>query len=563
MLGPFPSKEVMQRPKSTATGDDLNLSVLQRAHRGKISTFPKVFFSQFCLCFPNRREEEEKQPENRNFLPGDFKYPNSSICKATRISEKPLLLDDVPENDILIKKSRKQKHIVNLADFRNKYPQEQLFFLENRERKLVMLAKISEIDCQDEKPRLSSKVTQSVITFKNGSDEDLSNNAKYIKISPVAKSLAYLFKRAKAGVILLITGKEPESFALKSLKKNEQFLFVLHKGERAIRKDLRGFAAEFISSNVDCYRRTFRREFDLVILDLTNISIFNEFFNSSEKNREKIQNEAILALENQIQESLSYSENMVMILPGMEDLGWLLELFNDKKEIFSIEIEIFSGFSKNLELVLVYFGKFNKISRQDTLDYMGVFLNRDCSFHKNKENIIHFLGHLTGKLGFKRVFRYMISAEEMKCCKNATLFQRFLDLIREKDKISVEEQQEYLSHDKKHEQSSSFFENCSAFSFQKKRRRSDTSQYYSKEKTPEFEASLLTHKEIIKNRHLNKESKNSNISNFTEKDFWSFSEDWLENPALGSSTDSNGILREGSKIKSEPKKKGQVREKSV
>ena len=369
MLGPFPSKEVMQRPKSTATGDDLNLSVLQRAHRGKISTFPKVFFSQFCLCFPNRREEEEKQPENRNFLPGDFKYPNSSICKATRISEKPLLLDDVPENDILIKKSRKQKHIVNLADFRNKYPQEQLFFLENRERKLVMLAKISEIDCQDEKPRLSSKVTQSVITFKNGSDEDLSNNAKYIKISPVAKSLAYLFKRAKAGVILLITGKEPESFALKSLKKNEQFLFVLHKGERAIRKDLRGFAAEFISSNVDCYRRTFRREFDLVILDLTNISIFNEFFNSSEKNREKIQNEAILALENQIQESLSYSENMVMILPGMEDLGWLLELFNDKKEIFSIEIEIFSGFSKNLELVLVYFGKFNKISRQDTLDF--------------------------------------------------------------------------------------------------------------------------------------------------------------------------------------------------
>ncbi len=206
-----------------------------------------------------------------------------------------------------------------------------------------------------------------------------------------------------------------------------------------------------------------------------------------------------------------------------------------------------------------------KTKKENTISFLSDYLNQDSSFVNNIPNITHFLGHLCGKIGYQQIFQDILKAEEEKCCKNETFFQRFLDLLRNKDQITAEEHQEFLhinNHDQKEpfEKNSSTFENCSAFSFHKpsKRNKNPFSFKTKNQRTPEFE--FLNHN--------SKQHKLSKLSALSDK-FHSFSEYSLENTENASLQsdkfleDQNNFEKFIENSSSKEKKKPLIREKSV
>ena len=259
---------------------------------------------------------------------------------------------------------------------------------------------------------------------------------------------------------------------------------------------------DIITTNLYPNKLFFKPIFDVVILDFASPGPLNFFENYKDSE------ELPLALKMQINEGLSYSQNLIILIPCLSDLSPILtlfsEMFSKRKEGFSIEIEAVSS-NKGLEVFIIYCGKYNRISNENTVDFISNYLNNDSNFMNNIPNINHFLEHMSEKIGFQQIFSSILEAENRSCCDNETFFQRFLDLLKEKDRLSIEEQQEYL---------------CS---YEQKK----TTEYNSLNKTPHFEQ-ILNDYRIKKENHIQIEEK----SDLSEKDY-DFSEYTIENLDCG------------------------------
>lgn len=556
-------KESVQRAKSTATGPE----ELHFISKPRTNNPLKAFFSsKFCLCFQtipenSSLEEEKKANESQSrlsLLPGDFIYPSNGreSLRNTKISEEKSCAFEK-------KKKFKKQLFSNIMDIWKRYGERKMFFLADRKYENVFLSKICGIELDGKMSRVQSKVTKSFsgeYLEKNCIDNE---NMK----SPLNKVLNYIFKNNKFGVCLLITGKIPEIASLYNFKKSNEFLFILKKSRAHYSQDnlkimdsnktsvveFSNKSIEIISTNFMNSRRVLKTLiFDVVILDFFSngsLNFFEEFCEIEE---------LLLALDLQIQEALCYSDNLILLIPCINDLSILLPLFSEKVSFFYLYIEVFTVYDQKPEIFAIYYGKKKHVSNEKIVVFLSDYLNKDSSFVKNVPNISHFLWNLSTKLPFKQIFKEIIKAEHKKCCKNETLFQRFLDLLRKQAIISIEEQQEYLlsSHDKlqNNDKFSSFYENCSsAFSFQKPHKKHENKNIFVfKDKTPDFES--------LTRRTAKNCGKSSKISNYSERN-GSFSEYTLENPDNHDceSFESNMIVE----FEKKKRIKGIIREKSV
>lgn len=550
-------KECVQRAKSTATGPD-ELHFISKPRT--INPLKAFFSSKFCLCLqtipenPSSLEEEKKANDSQSrhsLLPGDFIYPSNGrdSLRNTKISEEKSCTFEK-------KKKFKKQLFSNIMDIWKRYGEKKMFFLADRKYENIFLSKICGIELDGKNSRVQSKVTKS---FSGEClEKTCINNEKNMK-SPLNKVLNYIFKNNKFGVCLLITGKTPELSSLYNFKKTNEFLFVLNKSkDKNYHNNLKKMennklVAEFSDKNIEVITSNFMNSrrvlksfsFDVVILDFISIGSLNFFEEFCEIE------ELLLALDLQMQEALAYSENLILLIPCINDLSILLPLFSEKTGSFYIYVEVFTVYDQKPELFAIYYDKKKRVSNEKVVVFLSDYLNKDSSFIKNVPNISFFIWNLSTKLNYKQIFKEIIKAEHKKCCKNETFFQRFLDSLRKQGIISIEEQQEYLfsSHEKIQNNDN---ENCaSAFSFQKPHKKYESTKnlFAIKDKTPDFE--IFT-KKTAKNC-----GKSSKISNYSERN-GSFSEYTLENPDC-ESIESNMIVEFGKKERI----KGVIREKSV
>lgn len=71
-------------------------------------------------------------------------------------------------------------------------------------------------------------------------------------------------------------------------------------------------------------------------------------------------------------------------------------------------------------------------------------MNKDISFAQNIPNIRHLLMHLNEKIALHNITLAVFQAETI-ACQNETIYQKFIDILRESHYFSLEELQLYMN----------------------------------------------------------------------------------------------------------------------
>ena len=287
---------------------------------------------------------------------------------------------------------------------------------------------------------------------------------------------------------------------------------------------------------------------DYVILDLFSQGILNVF-------EELEEDDLYFALENQINEAFAYSENLIFIIPCIPDLSLLITILseittegaylNNQYPCYGLEIQAIA-IGATLELYIIYFGnRFKGITKEKTVSFLSNFLNKDSSFVNNIPNINHFLGHLSERIGFHQIFKYVLEAEEHRCSSSETLFLSFLDILKDSGTLDKEEQQEILqehiekSHPAPHLKEETY--NTLGLSFKKNMMRATNSKecLFLREKTPDFDSLMRK----LHRRPYEKYSKKSVFSTDNNNSFSSYTDNNIDLGSIESNKLGEGSLK--------------------
>lgn len=144
--------------------------------------------------------------------------------------------------------------------------------------------------------------------------------------------------------------------------------------------------------------------------------------------------------------SLKLKKNVILCLPKYVETFEIIDLFSavfneiEQLEENCLEIE-YQFMNKELQQIVVFYGHIAGINKEEILNLLLDMVNKDNKTCMLKQK--DFLKSVISKIGIKSASNYIVLAES-KRLNDETIIQRFIDLLRVHQELTIEELDEYL-----------------------------------------------------------------------------------------------------------------------